>query len=141
MAAATTPDTGHGTTLAFATTSWAGKIQQLSGFSKSRQKVETSYLGTSGDKTFVPGDLNDWEDVTATVLFECVTGLPALGSADETITVTYPVPPGGSTGGIVAGTGFITRVKYPQAQTGTIMLGEITFAWSGNTDVTWTAAT
>ena len=141
MAAATTPDTGHGTTLAFATTSWAGKIKQLSGFSKSKQKVETSYLGTSGDKTFIPGDLNDWEDVTATVLFEGTVGLPALGSADETITVTYPVPPGGSTGGIVAGTGFITRVKYPQAQTGTIMEGEITFAWSGNTDVTWTAAT
>lgn len=141
MAAATTPDTGHGTTLAFATTSWTGKIKKVGGFSKKIGKVETSYLGTTGDKTFIPGDLAEWDEVTATVLFECKTGLPALGTVDETITLTYPIPPGGSTGGIVAGTGFITAVKYPEAMTGQVMEGEITFAWSGNTDVTWTAAT
>ena len=141
MAAATTPDTGHGTTLGFGTTSWAGKIRKISGFSKKRQKVETSYLATSGDKTFIPGDLSDWDEVTATVLFEGTVGLPTIGTADETITLTYPIPPGGSTGGIVAGSGFIVAVKYPEAMTGQIMEGEITFAWSGNTDVTWTAAT
>lgn len=141
MAAATTPDTGNGTTVAFATTSWTGKIEKVSGFNKSKQKVETSHLGTTGDKTFIPGDLAEWTDVTLTVLFEATLGLPALGTADETITVTFPVPPGGSTGGIVAGTGFIVDVGYPEAVNGTLMKSSIKFAWSGNTDVTWTAAT
>lgn len=141
MAASTTPDTGHGTTLGFGTTSWTGKIQQIGGFDKQKQKVETTYLATTGDRTYIPGDLNEWSEVTATVLFECVTGLPALGTADETITLTYPVPPGGSTGGILAGSGFITKVGYPEAVTGTLMKATITFCWSGNTDVTWTAAT
>ena len=141
MAASAVPDTGHGTTLGFGTTSWTGKIKKISGYAKKIAKVETSYLATTGDKTFIPGDLADWDDVTATVLFETKTGLPALGATDETITITYPIPTGGTTGGIVAGTGFITAVKYPEAATGALMEGEITFCWSGNTDVTFTAAT
>ena len=141
MAATQVPDTGHGTTLGFGTTSWSGKIRKISGYSKKVGKVETSYLATTGDKTFMPGDLADWDDVTATVLFETKIGLPATGTADETITITYPVPTGGTTGGIVAGTGFITEVGYPEAMTGTLMEGTIKFCWSGNTDVTFTAAT
>jgi hypothetical protein len=141
MPATAVPDTGHGTTLTFGTTSWTGKIRKIGGFAKKKAKIETSYLATTGDKTFIAGDLADWDDVTATVLFETLTGLPALGSADETITLTFPIPTGGTTGGIVAGTGFITAVKYPEAMTGQLMEGEITFCWSGNTDVTFTAAT
>jgi hypothetical protein len=141
MPATAVPDTGHGTTLGFGTTSWTGKIRSIGGYAKKIAKIETSYLATSGDKTYIPGDLAEWDEVTAKVLFETKTGLPALGAVDETITITYPIPTGGTTGGIVAGTGFITAVKYPEAMTGTLMEGEITFCWSGNTDVTFTAAT
>ena len=106
-----------------------------------RPRVETTHLGTSTNRTYMPGDLNEIGEVTLDVQFESKTGLPAIGTAAETITITFPLPGGGAaTAANIAGTGFITGISYPPMQTGTIQQGQITFTFDGSTGPTYTAS-
>jgi hypothetical protein len=143
MAITAKPDTGHGATVTFGTTSGSFKLMGIStNLSLTRPRVETTYLGTSTNRTYMPGDLNEIGEVTLDVQFESATGLPATGTVAETITITYPLPGGGAaTPANIAGTGFITAISHPPLQTGTLQQGSITFTYDGGTGPTFTAAT
>jgi len=144
MAVTPAPDTGHGASITFGTTSWAGKVQGIPTLLEiNRPRVDKSYLGTSGQREYMPGDLEELGEVTLDVLFEQARGLPATGSAAETITITFPLNPSNSeaVAATLAGTGFITRTQYPPLQTGQVMVGQITFTFDGATGPTFTAAT
>jgi hypothetical protein len=54
-------------------------------------------------------------------------------------TITWPVAPGGTTAANYAGTGLVTRVKFPTLQTNQVQIGEISVKWSGGTPPAWTA--
>lgn len=136
------PDTGHGATLTFGTTSWSGWVQGVpTNLAKTREVVDVSHLGTSGQKETMPGDLEDLGQLTFDVLFAAATGLPATTQTPETITLTWPLAPGGggATGASLAGTGFIVSVKYPALQTNTAQVGQIVVQFDGGTGPTWTA--
>ena len=57
MAVTAVPDTGHGASVTFGTTSWTGRVRKVNGIEVSKEAVETTYLGTSTNKTFMAGDL------------------------------------------------------------------------------------
>lgn len=135
------PDTGHGASITFATSSWTGKIRGIpTNLSKSIPVVNISHLGTSGQEETMPGDLETLDEVEVDVLFEAVTGLPATGTV-ETITITYPLQASGATTAAnIAGTGFITMIQHPPLQTNQEMLGKIRFKYDGATGPTFTAA-
>lgn len=136
------PDTGHGASVTFGTTSWSGKLTGIpTNLQLTRGRVETTYLGTSTNRSYMPGDLNELNEITLDVLFEGATGLPATGTAAETITITFPIPATGTTAPNIAGTGFITGIQYPSLQTGTLQTGQITISFDGGTGPTFTAAT
>ena len=142
MAVTATRDTGHGASITFGTTSWSGKITGIpTNLSKTVPRVDISYLGTSGQREYMPGDLEDLGEITLDVAFESKTGLPATGTGSETITITWPLAPGGGgvTAATLAGTGFITAVQYPPLQTNTMQVGQITLSFDGFTGPTWTA--
>lgn len=142
MAVTAKPDTGHGMTLTLATTSWTGKIIGMpTNLDLQRPRVKTSYLGTATNDTYMPGDLNEMGEMELDVRFEAATGVPATGTVPETITVTWPLAPGGggATGASLAGTGFITGVTYPPMQTGVLQQGKIKISFDGVTGPTWTA--
>lgn len=144
MAITPAPDTGHGATVTFGTTSWSGKLQSVpTNLQLSRPRVDKSHLGTSGQREYMPGDLEDLGEVTLDVLFEQARGLPATGTAAETITITFPLNPSNSeaVAATLAGTGFITQTQYPPLQTNTVMVGQITFSFDGATGPAFTAAT
>ena len=141
MAVTAVPDTGHGASITFGTTSWTGRIKKVNGIEVSKDAVETTYLGTSTNKTFMAGDLQTWTNLKLEVLFMGKDGLPALGSTEETVTWTFPLPGGSAaTAPNIAGTGLITRVKYPDHVTGELQMGEIEVTWTGTTGPTYTAA-
>ena len=142
MAVTTKPDTGHGFTLTFATTNWTGKIIGLpTNLVKTRERVKATHLASATNHEYIPGDLDELGELEVDVRFEAATGLPATGSAPETITATWPLAPGGggATGGSLAGTGFITGTTYPPMQTGVLQTGKIRFTFNGGTGPTWTA--
>ena len=140
MAVTAARDTGHAASVTFATTNWTGKVIGIpTNLNKARPRVDISYLATSGQREYMPGDLEDLGEITLDVAYESATGLPATGTASETITVTWPLAPGGGgvTAGNLAGTGFITSVTYPPMQSNTIQQAQITFSFDGFTGPTW----
>ena len=87
-------DTGNGATLTLATTGSVGDVQSMTLPTWVREKVEDSHLGTTNFKTYIPGDLSDPGELTATVVFGSTVAVPSF-SAAETVTVTFPI---GTTG-------------------------------------------
>ena len=142
MPAVAKRDTGHGATVTFGTSAWAGKLVDIpTNLALTRPPVDITVLGTTGEREYMPGDLNDIGPVTLNVAFEAVTGLPATTTASETITITWPLAPGGggATAANLAGTGFISGVTYPAMQTNTMQQGQITIQFDGFTGPSWTA--
>jgi hypothetical protein len=142
MAVTAVPDTGHGASVTFGSTSWSGKLVDVpTNLQRTRARVQTTHLGTSGAHTYMPGDVDELGEITLDVLFEGKTGLPSTGTAAETITITFPLPGGGAAvAPNIAGTGFITAISFPPLQTGVVQQGSITFTYDGGTGPTYTPA-
>lgn len=141
MAISATPDTGHGATVVFGTTSWAGKLTAIPTFvHETREPVSTVYLGTTTAETFMAGDIVKLGRVEFEVQFDSVNGLPATTTTAETITTTLPLPGGSAAvAATVAFSGLIVERIFPPLQTGVLQIGKIIVQPSGN--ITWTAAT
>ncbi len=142
MAVTAKPDTGHGASITFGTTSWSGSVIGIpTNLQRMRQRVETTHLGSGTTRTYMPGDADELGEITLDVRFATATGLPATGAAPETITITFPLAPGGggATAANIAGTGFITMTQFPPLQTGVLQQGQITFSFDGGTGPTFTA--
>jgi hypothetical protein len=135
------PDTGHGFSITFGTTSFTGKLRGVpTNLSRTLPVVNISHAATSGEQETMPGDLIELGEIEVDVLFEAVTGLPALGTV-ETITITFPLQSSGaSTAANIAGTGFLINATFPPLQSNQEMLGKIRFKYDGATGPTFTAA-
>jgi hypothetical protein len=141
MAISAVPDTGHGATVTFGTTSWSGKLIGIpTNVHETREPVSTVYLGTTSAETFMSGDVPKQGRVEFDVQFDSVNGLPATTTSTETITITFPLPGGSAAvAGNIAFSGLIVERVYPPLQTGVLQQGKIVVQPSGN--ITWTAAT
>ena len=135
------PDTGHGATLTFGTTSGTFKLRGIpTNLKSSLPVVNISHMGTTTDQEVMPGDLVEHDEVECEILFEAVAGLPAPGTV-ETITITFPLQAtGASVAASIAGTGFLTSRTFPPLQSNTEMVGRITFKFNGDTGPAFTAA-
>lgn len=134
------PDTGHGATLTLSVNTGAYKIRRIRLFKESVPVVDISYLGTSGHRETMPGDLTDIDEMEVTILFEAVTGLPAVGGV-ETVTTTFPLQSSGATTAAnIAGTGFVTARTWPELQTNAEMTSVVSIQMDGATGPTYTAA-
>lgn len=141
MAISAVPDTGHGATVTFGTTSWSGKLVGIpTNVHETREPVSTVYLGTSGGETFMCGDIIKQGRVELDVQFDSVNGVPATTTATETITITLPLPGGSAAvAATIAFSGLIVDRVFPPLQTGVLQQGKIIVQPSGS--ITWTAAT
>lgn len=129
--------TGHGATIAFTTNAFAASVLEIGGFSQERETIDTSHLGTSGQRTMIPGDLSTPGSFDVTFLFDTTVGLPSFNAA-EVITITMPDTAAG-TDGTIAGTGFLTSIGSPSFVTDQLMQGTYTVQWDGGTGPTVTA--
>lgn len=130
------PDVGTGTTIAFGTSSWSANILGITGDGASRPAIDTSHMGTSADRTFMPGDLTDNGSVGLEFQFDPDED-PPISAAAETITITFPIPSGLTSGATAVFTGFMTDWSFgvPLEE---LMTGSATLKVSGN--IVWTDA-
>lgn len=80
--------TGHGTTITFGTSGFTANLNNLTGIGFSRDKIDTTHMGTTGAKTNIAADLYELNDITAEISFDPATSIPSSG-VDETITINF----------------------------------------------------
>lgn len=131
-------DNGTGTSIGFGTSSFAATVTAINGESIERVAIRTSHLGTTTAHTFTPGDLFDPGELSLDLQFD-PDNKPPLNGAAETITVTFPVAAGESSGATWAASGFVTGFSYgvPFEE---LMTGTMTIKLSGDITVTGGAA-
>lgn len=131
--------TGNGWTLALATTGSIGNIRKITNAEAALPKIDASHLGTVDVAESIPGDLEEPGELTVEVEFDTGTDEPARGTI-ETVTVTAKLRSGESVAAKWAGSGFITKVKRPDAANNELSVYTVTIAWDGVTGPTFTAA-
>lgn len=106
-------DQGFGVNIAFQSGYFAQVLNiQFSGME--RVPLETTHtLSTEGWKTYIPSDLKDAGEAQITLRWhphtKIAAALAALTAAPETITITFPVPEGGTSGAVFQCSGFLTK--------------------------------
>lgn len=127
-------DNGTGASITFGTSSFSATVTAINGEAIERVAIETSHLGTTTARTFIPGDLFDPGEVSLELLFD-PDNKPPLNGAAETITVTFPVAAGETNGATWAASGFVTGFSYgvPLEE---LMTGTMTIKLSGDITVT-----
>lgn len=131
-------DTGQTTTIAFGTSAFAPVVRSITIGEQTREALNDSNLATTGQMTFIPSDLVDAGGFDMEIEFDPSIAFPPITGAAETITITFPLQPGDTVRGTLAGTGFITRVSGPNLALGEIMVATISVKWDGKTDVVLT---
>ena len=102
-------DTQQGATITFGT-GGTFNVVSIGRVGQEIPSIDTTHLGTTGQRTMMPGDLETLQAIQVTVQNDPTLADPTLGSVD-TQTITGPLPPGGATSEIYAGTGFVTKVE------------------------------
>lgn len=133
-------DTGTGATLTLATTGTVGQIRSMTLPELSVEDIETTHLGTTGQRTYVASDLAEPGELQAEILFDTeVNSLETFG-ASETVTITFPISgSGNTTNATLAGTGYIKAQKFPDLSVGELQVYSLTVKLDGQTAMAWTA--
>lgn len=122
-------DLGTNATVTFANSSFNAFITDISWDGITRPSIDTTYLGTSGGRTFIPGDLYDPGSMTLQIQYDINKAIP-YGSTAETITFAPPVAPGYMTAGSWVAVGFVTDVGIQIPLEG-MMTGSVTIKFTG----------
>lgn len=106
-----TPDIGTGATINFGSSGFSAHITHIDHSGISRAVVETSHLGTTTARTFIPGDLYDGGTVALDLNFD-PNDQPPITSTAETVTITFPVKAGQSSGASAQFSAFVSDWGY-----------------------------
>jgi hypothetical protein len=135
-------DTGNGATFTLATQTAASalKIEKITIGELALDMLDVSVLGTVAIQERVCSDLAKPGDITVDVVFSQAATAINITNLVDTATITFPVGPGQTTttGATYVATGYVTKVKLPDLQNGTVMKGQIVFSPDGNTGPTYT---
>lgn len=96
-------DVGTGTTITLGTSSWSVEITDLQLNDITRALINTHHMGTVGAITKRTGKLYDPGSVTVAHHLDPDEPAP-YAAAEETITITFPVPDGMTNGATLVGT-------------------------------------
>lgn len=130
-------DQGFGLSITFSS-GFMALIRSASWSGIAREPLDTTHMGsTNGAMTFIPSDLENAGELTVELLFDPDDGPPITGAA-ETITVTFPIPAGGSTAATWACSGFLTSFEMT-APHDNLMTATATIKFSG--EITFTDGT
>jgi len=122
----------QGTSVVFGTYTWAETIVSVGGHTASRDAVDdTGIADTSVQK--IPSLIVDYGTTEISYLFnQSSSKLVPIEQVAETITITYPLLTGEGTAATLAGSGFVSDHKYPDAETkpSDSARGSITVTWA-----------
>ena len=135
-------DTGNTAAISF--TGLSGTVQSISIGDQTREALESTPLNVtiaSGEhsayKEFVPDRVIDPGEVDVVMY---LSETPAdINAGAGTLTITFPLKSGETTAATLAGTAFVTRIKYGDLEQGSLTMAEATFKWDGLTDPTFSA--
>lgn len=133
--------TAHGATLALGTSSWSQSIVAITPREQTRDSLDTTHLGTSGDfMTSKPADLADpggvdWEYVADSLSADWEF---PVNTVAETLTITLPEQNDAGDPPTLVATGFADSWTPPVLQTSVLMRGNAGFKFDGETGPTWT---
>lgn len=102
---------GTGTTVTFGTSGFTAQILEVGWGGIERESVESTHMGTTDAKSFIPGTLYDPGELELEIAFDG-DDAPPIGGAVETITVEFAKKSSGSTNGAQwAASGFVTEFE------------------------------
>jgi len=132
-------DQGFGTTITFQSGVF-GEIKAANFSGITREELDTTHMGsTNGWKTFLASDLKDAGEVSVEIHWHPHTKMAALKTAltaaAETITVTAPVPTGGSVGATFVCSGFAKSWDMGMPHDG-LMTSTVVLKFSGEPTMT-----
>ena len=124
-------DTGHGASLTLSAETTSYDIVSITIGGQTVEQVDVTNL-SSTSKEYIPGDVAETPEGSATVNFDVMAALPVIGST-HLITVTFPLGPDQTTTvkSTFTGTGFITARTYPELVTDTVQQAEISWKMDG----------
>lgn len=103
-------DEGFGTTITFQS-GFCAEVLEVSWDGIERNAIDTTHMTTTeGWMTFLPSDLQDPGELTVELQFDPDES-PPIEAAAETVTVTFPIPAGGSVAATWACSGFLTGMS------------------------------
>lgn len=123
-------DNGTGASVAFGSSSFTANITAINGEGIERPAIDTTHLGTTTARTFIPGDLVDHGTLTLEIQFD-PDDYPPIKLAAETITVTFPLAGSGTAAAKWEFSGFATGFDYgvPLEE---LMTGSLTIKVTGD---------
>lgn len=114
---------GTGTTISFATSTFAADIIDVGQMASwERPAIDTSHMGNTDWRSFLPGKLTDPGEAQYQIAFAPGTS-PPISAAPETITI-------GGFGGTISGSGFVTSYT-PNSPLEDRMTADVTIKWTG----------
>ena len=128
-------DVATGTTIAFGTSGFNAEILGFD-IDFTREAYDTTHLGST-EHTKAPKNLVDYGELPIRVNFDPDITIP-IDAATETITITYPLPAGGTTPATLIGSGFASGFSAT-ADLEEKMEGVLTVTWAAKP--TFTAST
>jgi len=136
----TAVDIGTGATLTFSESTLALNWTSISVGEISRDVIDTTHLGTTGQKTAMNGDLINHSAITIDFQWDNENGPGLSASSDpEQLTITWPQSLENTTSAATyIGTGFITKIVYPTFGVEELQMGQIEFTPDGATDFAYT---
>jgi Ca2+-binding RTX toxin-like protein len=126
---------GTGASISFGTSGFSAPLVSLTLPELTREKLDTSHLGTIGGKTNQPGKLYAVGDISCVFRHDAEETSLIL-EEPETITITYPLLPGESTAKKLSFTGYAISDGGEEVAIDTIMDTSVTLAVSGAVTVT-----
>lgn len=134
--------TGQGSTVALTTGGSVTNVRSLQLPDWVMEAIDASCITDSGFAQKVAGDLVDGGEVVVTVLFERTSSLYAPSSTEDTLTITFPLPTGGTpVAATLVGTGFVSKCSLPKMDVNGLLEQTFTFVFNGATGPTFTAGT
>lgn len=133
-------DTGNGSTGVFGTSALSLAITEMQIGEIVVDMLDVSLLSTTDFMLEIGSDLKKAPEVTLKFVFDTLATAPAVNSAPETFTVTFPLRTGEATAANLAGTIVITSFQLPELKNGTVQIGTAKVKFNGDTGPTYTKA-
>jgi hypothetical protein len=134
-----TYDTMQGATMTLGTDSLTLRLVSIGPVLDEIVNIPLTNLANTTKKTWLPGELSDYPEVTVTYQNSPGVGNPT--KVVQTITITGPTAPGGTVPESITGTGFVNSLtmtpSYDSANEG-LQMKTFKFKWDGGTGPTRT---
>lgn len=118
-------DIGTATTVAFATSNFAGAIRNVKHSGITRPSIDITHLGSTTNRAFMVGDLYDGGELTLEVLFDPGIVRPPFSGPSENVTITFP------DGNSFAGYAFCTNFGF-ETPLEDVIMADVTLKFAGS---------